>query len=159
MDSSAFFLSAGEQDISALSCFSERIRAEMKAQIKQITLVLATALGLFGMVFGLLFVLQPEPVADSMPEPATDMVASTPTPAMEIQAKAGATMFRQNCAHCHGDDAKGDEGPSLYDLTRSDARIARIINEGIKGEMPKFGSKFSEADIQSLIAFLRTLKS
>ena len=134
----------------------------MKARAKEATLVLATAFGLFGMVLGLAFILQPETVTevpDSMPEPATTTVASNATPAMGSQARAGASLFGRNCAHCHGDDAKGDEGPSLYDLTRSNARIATIIKEGIKGEMPKFGSKLSEADIQSLIAFLRTLKS
>ena len=134
----------------------------MRARTKEATLVLATAFGLFGMVLGLAFILQPETVAEvagSMPEPATTTVASNATPAMGSQAKAGASLFGRNCAHCHGDDAKGDEGPSLYDLTRSNARIATIIKEGIKGEMPKFGSKLSEADIQSLIAFLRTLKS
>jgi len=134
----------------------------MSARIKEATLVLAIAFGLFGMVLGLAFILQPESAAevvDSTPEPAATTVAGNATPATGSRAQAGASLFGRNCAHCHGDDAKGDEGPSLYDLTRSNARIATIIKEGIKGEMPKFGSKLSEADIQSLIAFLRTLKS
>ncbi len=91
----------------------------MGARIKEATLVLATAFGLIGMVLGLAFVLQPETVAevaDSMLEPATKTVASNATPAIASQAKAGASLFGRNCAHCHGDDAKGDEGPSLYDL-------------------------------------------
>jgi len=33
------------------------------------------------------------------------------------------------------------------------------IKRGIKGEMPKFDTKFNDADIQALIAYLRTLKS
>ena len=131
----------------------------MNAKIKEITLVLATAIGLFGMVFGLMSVLQPETVADSIPEPKPNTIATIAIPNTETQSKAGASLFGRNCAHCHGDDAKGDEGPNLYDLTRSDTRLTKIIKEGIKGEMPKFASKFSEADIQSLIAFLRTLKS
>jgi len=131
----------------------------MKAKLKEIGLVLATALGLFAMVFGVISILEPATVADSLSEPPIKVVASVATPTMETQTKAGASLFGRNCAHCHGDDAKGDEGPSLYDLTRSDARLTKIIKEGIKGEMPKFASKFSEVDIQSLIAFLRTLKS
>src|ERR1043166_7346189 len=122
----------------------------MRARTKEATLVLATAFGLFGMVLGLAFILQPETVMDvagSMPEAATTTVASDATPAMGSQGKARARPFGRNCAHCHGEDAKGDEGPSLYDLTRSNARIATIIKEGIKGEMPKFGSKLSEVDI------------
>ena len=70
----------------------------------------------------------------------------------------GQKLFERNCAHCHGNDARGEEGPSLYNLTLSDARIAKRIREGVKGEMPRFGSKFNDADIAALIAFLRTLK-
>ena len=73
-------------------------------------------------------------------------------------ADRGRQLFGHNCAHCHGDDARGDEGPSLYDLAKSDKRLTKLITEGIKGEMPKFGEKFSETDVRDLIAFLRTLK-
>ena len=59
---------------------------------------------------------------------------------------------------CHGDDARGEEGPSLFNLTLSDTSIAKRIKEGIKGEMPSFAKKFDDADIQALIAYLHTLK-
>jgi mono/diheme cytochrome c family protein len=74
------------------------------------------------------------------------------------QAQHGRSLFSLNCAHCHGDDARGDEGPTLYNLAMSDARIAKRITEGIKGEMPKFGSKLNDTDVATLIAYLRTLK-
>jgi mono/diheme cytochrome c family protein len=74
-------------------------------------------------------------------------------------ADRGRHLFTHNCAHCHGDDARGDEGPSLYDLAKSDKRLTKLITEGIKGEMPKFGEKFSESDVRDLISFLRTLKA
>jgi mono/diheme cytochrome c family protein len=41
---------------------------------------------------------------------------------------------------------------------KSDARIASLINNGIKGEMPRFGAKLGAADIQAIIAFLHSLK-
>ena len=75
------------------------------------------------------------------------------------EAKRGQNLFERNCAHCHGDDARGDEGPDLHDLKKSDARITKIATQGIKGEMPAFGSKLKDTDIQALIAFLRTLKN
>ena len=75
----------------------------------------------------------------------------------EITEK-GRHLFAANCAHCHGDDASGDEGPDLHGVQKSDARITAIIQKGIKGEMPKFGQKFKEKEVQALIAFLRTLK-
>src|SRR5512144_2621361 len=70
----------------------------------------------------------------------------------------GYTLFMMNCAHCHGSDARGDEGPDLHGINRSDARIASVIKNGIKGEMPKFSAKLSDTDVQALTAFLRTLK-
>jgi cbb3-type cytochrome c oxidase subunit III len=82
---------------------------------------------------------------------------AAPPPSEE--AKRGQNLFERNCAHCHGDDARGDEGPDLHDLKKSDARIAKTVSQGIKGEMPAFGSKLNDTDIKALIAFLRTLKN
>jgi cbb3-type cytochrome c oxidase subunit III len=74
------------------------------------------------------------------------------------EATHGQDLFQRNCAHCHGDDARGDEGPNLHDLKKSDARISKVVTQGIKGEMPAFGSKLKDEDVKALIAFLRTLK-
>ena len=71
----------------------------------------------------------------------------------------GRHLFLMNCAHCHADDATGDEGPNLHGVAKSDARIAALIQNGIKGEMPRFNEKLNEQDIQALIAFLRSLKT
>jgi uncharacterized membrane protein/cytochrome c5 len=78
---------------------------------------------------------------------------------MLADATQGRHLFLMNCAHCHGDDAHGDEGPDLYDLHKSDARIHKVVLEGIKGEMPSFGKKLKDTDVRALIAYLRTLKS
>lgn len=81
------------------------------------------------------------------------------TPAtLNEEAKRGQSLFERNCAHCHGDDARGDEGPDLHRLKKSDARITKVVTQGIKGEMPAFGAKLNEADVKALIGFLRTLK-
>ena len=73
-------------------------------------------------------------------------------------AAQGRTLFLKNCAHCHADDATGDEGPDLHGIKRSSDWIARRIRNGIKGEMTAFGEKFSQSDVDALIAYLRTLK-
>jgi uncharacterized membrane protein len=78
---------------------------------------------------------------------------------MLADASQGRHLFLMNCAHCHGDDAHGDEGPDLYDLHKSDARIHQVITGGIKGEMPSFAKKLGEPEIRELTAYLRTLKS
>src|SRR5579863_5625708 len=79
-------------------------------------------------------------------------------PGMTAKEKLGYRLFDHNCAQCHGDDARGDEGPDLHGLTKSDKRVEKIIKEGIKGEMPAFGKKFNDQDVKDLITWLRTLK-
>jgi len=80
-------------------------------------------------------------------------------PGVNEEATRGQSLFERNCAHCHGDDARGDEGPDLHDLKKSDARITKVVTQGIKGEMPAFGSKLNDTDINALIVYLRTLKN
>ncbi len=75
-----------------------------------------------------------------------------------MEPQRGYRLFDHNCAPCHGEDARGDEGPDLHGLRKSDARLTSIIKGGIKGEMPAFAKKFSDSDVQALIAYLRTLK-
>src|SRR5260221_2730136 len=116
----------------------------MSIEFKAALLGLAAALALLAVTFGLSPFLQPAAAAASK-EHSTDAVSAAATPAPEGDASRGHSLFDHNCAHCHGDDARGDEGPSLYDLKKSDARITKIIREGIKGEMPRFGAKFNDA--------------
>ncbi len=85
--------------------------------------------------------------------------SSTAFGSPRAKIEQGRTLFSRNCAHCHGEDARGDEGPNLHDLKKSDSRLRQIITQGIKGEMPKFNTKFSNAEVEALIAYLRTLKS
>ena len=75
----------------------------------------------------------------------------------KASVSTGRSLFLKNCAHCHGDDARGDEGPDLHGLKKSDEWIARRIRDGVKGEMTAFADKFSQSDIEALIAYLRSL--
>ena len=90
---------------------------------------------------------------------------------------AGAKIFAARCARCHGPDGKGN-GPDLEKLhpnsspvnwTKpvvmkqwSDAEIVEIISKGGKAVgsspvMPPFQGKLTDAQIQDLLAFIRTL--
>ena len=72
-------------------------------------------------------------------------------------ALRGHDLFLMNCAHCHGDDARGiDEGPDLTRFHKSEARIASVVKKGIKGEMPSFGQKLTDADVKTLIRFVQS---
>jgi mono/diheme cytochrome c family protein len=98
-------------------------------------------------------------LADYMQKKSALQSSLTSTkPAPSPRVAQGQHLFLMNCAHCHGDDARGDEGPDLHGLRKTDARLSALINNGIKGEMPRFNQKLSESDIQALIAFLNSLK-
>ncbi len=74
-----------------------------------------------------------------------------------VLVERGKKLYFGNCAHCHGDDAHGDEGPDLHDIWVSDRRIATVVKRGIKGEMPTFAKKLHDDEIAALIAYVRSL--
>src|SRR5437773_6111742 len=125
---------------------------KLSLQLKGIILGIVAGLAAIGIAFAAAEMFQPKPAAASgATEALVIPPAGTPT-------NQGYKLFMLNCAHCHGPDARGDEGPDLHGLIKSDARIASTIKNGIKGEMPKFGAKFTDTDVQALIAFLLSLK-
>src|SRR6202043_113061 len=70
---------------------------------------------------------------------------------------AGAKLFALNCAHCHGIDATGDEGPDLHKVTKPDARIKFSIRNVVEGEKRAFGKKLTQDDVATLVVFIRSL--
>src|SRR5271170_4956250 len=115
-------------------------------------MILGTVSGLaaIGIAFAAGEMFQPKPAAASRVDEALVIAPA------DTLANQGYKLFMMNCAHCHGNDARGDEGPDLHGVTKSDARIASLIKNGRKGEMPKFSSKLSDAEVQALVAFVRS---
>ena len=74
---------------------------------------------------------------------STSAQAATQSPELTADAVQGRHLFLTNCAHCHGDDAHGDEGPDLHNLHRSDPRIREVLTAGTKGELPSFGKSWA----------------
>ena len=91
-------------------------------------------------------------------EPGNQAAPAPISAAEKIQIARGQKLFQLNCAHCHGTDARGDEGPDLHGVKKSDARIADIITNGIKGEMPRFVNKLHDEDVKLLIQFIHSLR-
>ena len=129
----------------------------MSIELKAAVLAFAVSMGMLGVTLGSSPLLPSTRDADSKHEAQTNSVPKEET-ALDGDAKQGYRLFEHNCAHCHGDDARGDEGPDLHGLRKTDARLTTIIKGGIKGEMPTFAKKFNDAEVQALIAYLRTLK-
>jgi mono/diheme cytochrome c family protein len=79
-----------------------------------------------------------------------------------------AVLFEKKCATCHGKDGEAKTFKAKFDHARnltdakwqsevSDERLFNSISNG-KGKMPAWRKKFSEAQINSLVIYVRTLK-
>ena len=85
-------------------------------------------------------------------------IESLVIPPAGTPANRGYKLFMLNCAHCHGADARGDEGPDLHGLDISDQGIVSRIRQGKAGEMTAFAGKLQPSEINMLVAYLRSLK-
>ena len=126
-------------------------KAAVVAVVASTTVLLGT--------YGITLIMRNASFAMRIPEFIISARAEKVPPATNADFAQGRHLFLLNCAHCHGDDAHGGEGPDLHDFHKSDALIHQVITTGIKGEMPSFGKKFKEPDVQALTAYLRTLRS
>jgi cytochrome c-L len=77
---------------------------------------------------------------------------------------AGKALYQENCAACHGDDAKGRIGPTLvgaglkYPQAKSDPGMFSIIYAGASGAMQSFAKRgMPQDDMLKIIAYVRTL--
>jgi cytochrome c oxidase cbb3-type subunit 3 len=84
-------------------------------------------------------------------------------------ARDAATLYGKHCATCHGKDgraktfkAKLNGARNLTDAAwqqdASDERLFNSISNGKGKKMPAFSKKFSESEINALVAFVRQLK-
>lgn len=98
-------------------------------------------------------------VAGRQPAPAPTVGTAAPP---EERESAGAALFADNCAMCHGAAGGGGIGPALntdaYKYGRSREAVAQSIGQGRPGGMPAFGNRFSAAEIADLAAYVLALK-
>jgi mono/diheme cytochrome c family protein len=107
--------------------------------------------------FGFAATLRRAAARDSHAQPVAEAWFERARPSAPAQLASGRALFLHNCAHCHGADARGDEGPDLHDVQVSDRYIANTIARGIPHEMPAFGRKLSRDDLDALVAYVRAL--
>ena len=109
------------------------------------------------------------PAREPAPQPSTPAEQSAPAPqqpqdgeAQQADGAAGFDVknnFRNICSFCHADyGRKAGRGPQLMDSPRSDEFLFDRIKHGVTGRMPGFGGTFSDAQINQIVRFIRSLK-
>lgn len=78
---------------------------------------------------------------------------------------AGKDLYEANCAACHGSDLDGGrvpdgpQAPSLSSKTGpDDAVLIEIVKRGRGVYMPTFGTQLKEAEIASIIDYVRSVQ-
>ena len=81
---------------------------------------------------------------------------------------SSSSLFAKNCATCHGKDGRAKTFKAKFNHARdltdpewqvsvTDERLFNSITNG-RGHMPAWGKKLSEAEINSLVAYVRQFK-
>src|SRR2546429_8642331 len=114
----------------------------MKLSLQLKGMILGTVAGLaaIGIAFAAAEMFQPKPAA------ASGAAEALAIPPAGTPANQGYKLFMLNCSHCHGTDARGDEGPDLHGVTKSDQRIGTIIQNSIKGYMPYVSARLNDSE-------------
>jgi mono/diheme cytochrome c family protein len=87
--------------------------------------------------------------------PAKDEPAAAPAPATGSTAAAGATLFADNCAACHGEGGTGGGiGPTLAGSGVSAATARSAIETG-PGAMPE--NLVTGDDLEAVLAYVETI--
>src|SRR5713101_1755470 len=69
-------------------------------------------------------------------------------------------LFASTCGYCHSDGGRtAGKGPKLMDSPRSDDFLRDRIKLGKEGAMPAFGEVFSDAQIDAILKYIRSLKA
>lgn len=70
-----------------------------------------------------------------------------------------AGFFASTCGFCHQDGGReAGKGPRLMGTKRTNAFIVNRIKHGKEGRMPAFGEALTDAQIKSIVRYIRNLK-
>jgi cytochrome c oxidase cbb3-type subunit III len=83
---------------------------------------------------------------------------------VDTSAKRGAAVFAQNCAACHGANAKGNRDMGAPNLTDAiwlyggdEESVRKSVRDARFGVMPRWGEKLDPATVKMLTAYVHSL--
>ncbi|MBR0555420.1 cytochrome-c oxidase, cbb3-type subunit III [Ciceribacter sp. L1K23] len=105
-------------------------------------------------------ILEPEQIK----QVAAYVISLTGTPTDASMVAPGQQIFMDNCAACHGEDARGNRdlgAPNLSDAiwlkVQGEAGIASQVAQPKHGVMPAWGARLGEATVKQLAIYVHSL--
>ncbi|MBU0739851.1 MAG: cytochrome-c oxidase, cbb3-type subunit III [Alphaproteobacteria bacterium] len=102
--------------------------------------------------------------ADQIKQVAAYVVSLTGTPLEASMVEPGQQIYAENCAACHGEDAKGGRdfgAPNLADAiwlkVDGEAQIAAQIRQPRHGAMPGWGQRLGDTTVKQLTVYVHQL--
>jgi cytochrome c oxidase cbb3-type subunit 3 len=102
--------------------------------------------------------------ADQIKQVAAYVVSLTGTPLDASMVEPGQQIYAENCASCHGEDAKGGRdfgAPNLADAiwlkVDGEAQIAAQIRQPRHGAMPGWGQRLGDTTVKQLTVYVHQL--
>jgi mono/diheme cytochrome c family protein len=99
----------------------------------------------------------PEPPVSGVLLP---VAAQQPVASQAAQAPSGETLFRTNCARCHGQDGKGIRSigtPDFVSVGKDQPQVAATIRSGRSNKMPSFAGRLSDTEITAISQYVASL--
>lgn len=97
-------------------------------------------------------------------EEILSIAAFLPTLPQQDTESAGAALFAENCASCHGDSGTGDReqgAPNLADAIwlygGDQTSLVQTITNARFGVMPAWGQRLNEADVRAVSTYVHSL--
>ncbi|KPF44126.1 cytochrome-c oxidase, cbb3-type subunit III [Rhizobium sp. AAP43] len=102
--------------------------------------------------------------ADQVKQVAAYVVSLTGKPLDATMVEPGKAVFAENCASCHGEDAKGGRdfgAPNLADAiwlkVDGEAQIAAQIRQPKHGAMPAWSARLGDTTVKQLTVYVHSL--
>jgi len=100
---------------------------------------------------------------------AFGMIVTRGASGSEAYERSAGSLYAKYCSSCHGKDGRSKTFKARFNHARnlvdpewqgavSDERIFNSIANGRGSKMPAFSKKMSEAEIDSLVSFVRSFK-
>jgi mono/diheme cytochrome c family protein len=85
--------------------------------------------------------------------------AQSATPAPATEKFDVEQLFASTCGFCHSSGGRAaGKGPQLMNNPHDDDFLRNRIKNGKEGAMPAFGAAFTDAQIEQIVKYIRTLK-